>query len=498
MSQRILKTGALVAVAAALGLAGGYWLAEQDGPQAAAADAPVTRSERKVLYWYDPMMPQQQFAEPGKSPFMDMDLVPRYADDDAGEAATPAISIDAGITRNLGVRLASVSRGQLTRRIEAVGVLGFNARDVALVQARAAGFVERVYRLAPGDVLEAGAPLVDLLVPEWVAAQEEFLAMRRSGDPTLLDGARQRLRLAGMPVETIRQLERSGKLHAQQTVRAPIGGVLQELDVREGMSVSAGAPLARINGLDSVWLEVAVPEAQAGGIRVGQAVTADLPALAGEPIIGTVTAVLPEASVSSRTLRVRVELPNADGRLRPGLSARVELAEQGAQSALLVPSEAVIRTGKRALVMLAEAGGRYRPVEVRPGVDNGTHTAILDGLEEGQQVVASGQFLLDSEASLRGITAVEPQDPAAQRHEDMPAPALHEAEGRVVEITDQGLKIAHGPFKTLGMPGMTMRFAVANPHLLHGVQVDDQVRFAVRETAAGLVIEQVRAVEQQP
>lgn len=498
MNPTFFKTSVLVALTAALGMGGGYWLAQQS--QAAPQDLPAAaQGERSVLYWYDPMVPQQKFDQPGKSPFMDMELVPRYADE-AGSSGTPAVSIDAAVTRNLGVRLASVSRGQLSRRIEAVGVLDFNARDVALVQARAAGFVERVYQLAPGDVLEAGAPLVDLLIPEWVAVQEEFLAVRRIGEPALLDAARQRLRLAGMPAETIRQLERSGRVNAQQTVRVPIGGVLQTLDVRQGMSVAAGAPLARLNGLDSVWLEVAVPEAQAGAIRSGQAVTAYLPALAGEAVPGTITAVLPEASAASRTLRVRVELPNGDGRLRPGLTARVELTDRQEGRVLLVPSEAVIRTGKRALVMLAEAGGRYRPVDVRIGADSGSQTEILDGLEEGQQVVASGQFLIDSEASLRGITAApagEPM-PAEPAHEHALAPALHEAEGRIVELAEQSVKIAHGPFRTLGMPGMTMRFAVANPHLLHGAKVDDRVRFAVRETGAGLLVEQLQVEEQQP
>ncbi|MHB0819591.1 efflux RND transporter periplasmic adaptor subunit [Stutzerimonas stutzeri] len=506
MSRIFLKTGALFIVTAALGLAGGYWFAQRQAHVTVQAAPVSVQSERRVLYWYDPMVPQHRFDQPGRSPFMDMELVPRYADDDAGASGAQTISIDAGITSNLGMRLARVSRGQLSRAVEAVGVLGFNARDVALVQVRSAGFVERVYRLAPGDVLEAGAPLVDLLMPEWVAAQEEFLALRRVGDRALLEGARQRLRLVGMPAETIRQLERSGRVQAQQTVRAPIGGVLQELEVRQGMSVAAGAPLARINGLESVWLEVAVPEGQAGNIRVGQAVTAHLPALAGEPVQGTIAAVLSEATAATRTLRVRVELPNTDGRLRPGLSARVELVAQRSHSALLVPSEAVIRTGKRTLVMLAEAGGRYRPVEVRVGEDSGSQTAILQGLEEGQQVVASGQFLIDSEASLRGITAVaetmadapghvhEPE----HGHEQALAPALHEAEGRIVEITEQGVKIAHGPFRTLGMPGMTMRFAVANPHLLHGMHVDSRVRFAVRETGSGLVIEQLQLQEQQP
>ncbi len=498
MSRPSAKTITMAVLAAVLGLVGGYWLAQaKSNPllTEAAAKPGASQAERKVLYWYDPMVPQHKFDKPGKSPFMDMQLVPRYADE-GGDAAS--ISIDPGVTQNLGVRLATVSRGELASRIEAVGVLGYNARDVAQVQARAAGFVERVYRLAPGDIVEKGAPLVDLLTPEWAAAQEEFLALRRVGEPALLEGARQRLRLAGIPADVIRQLERSGKIRGQLTIHMPIGGVLQDLVVREGMSVSAGAPLASINGLQSVWLEVAVPEAQGRAIRVGQDASARLPALDGEAIKGSVTAVLPEATAASRTLRVRIELPNPDGVLRPGLTASVTLADAGAEPVLLIPSEAVIRTGKRALVMIAEPGGRYRPVEVRPGADSGSRTAILHGLEEGQQVVASGQFLIDSEASLRGITAAAIEDAQpGPGHADM-NPALHESDGRIIELDEQWVKIAHGPFHTLGMPGMTMRFAIANPHLLHGMAEHDRVSFAVRETASGLVIERLHKQEQQP
>lgn len=497
MSRTSVKMITVATLAAVLGLAGGYWLAPTK-PAALAADAAAkpraAQTERKVLYWYDPMVPQQKFDKPGTSPFMDMQLVPRYAGEGGDKAS---ISIDPGITQNLGVRLVTVTRGDLARPVEAVGVLGFNSRDVARVQARAAGFVERVYQLAPGDLIEQDAPLVDLLIPEWAAAQEEYLALRRIGDEELLAAARQRLRLAGMPADIIAQLERSGKVLTQLTIRAPIGGVLQELDVREGMSLSAGAPLALINGLDSVWLDVAVPEAQGGAISVGQQVSAQLPSLAGESVNGRVAAILPEATAASRTLRVRVELRNPDGRLRPGLTARVTLATAAAESALLVPSEAVIRTGNRVLVMVAESGGRYRPIEVRLGADSGSQAVILQGLEEGQQVVASGQFLIDSEASLRGITAAAIVAPLRHDHASMP-PALHESEGRIVELDEQQAKIAHGPFHTLGMPGMTMRFKVANPHLLHGIVENDRVSFAVRETDSGLVIERLSKQEQLP
>ncbi len=493
MSRNVLASVTLAGVTALIGAGAGYWLASSDD-QVSEPLASAVESDAQVLYWYDPMVPQHRFEKPGKSPFMDMDLVPRYANED-GDVAT--ISIDAGITQNLGIRLTTVSRGQLVNVIEAVGVLEYNARDVALVQARAGGFVERVYRHAPGDVLDKGAALADLLIPEWSAAQEEYLALRRIGEPALLAAARQRLRLAGMPASTISQLERSGKVNASITISTPIGGVLQELDVREGMTLAAGAPLARINGLDSVWLEVAVPEAQSQGIRVGQRATARLPALPGQLIEGEITAVLPEASAASRTLRVRVELPNPDGLLRPGLTAQASLAGGDDASVLLIPGEAVIRTGRRSLVMLAEPGGRYRPVEVETGRESGSQTVILRGLEEGQQVVASGQFLLDSEASLRGIVA-PPAASDVQHDHAQPAPTLHEAEGRVMALADARVKIAHGPFHTLGMPGMTMAFAVADAALLQDIEVEDRVRFAVRETDAGLLVERIQPLEKQP
>lgn len=494
MTSRIWKGPALVGLSLALGVAGGYWFAQQrmSGMSSAPTEpAAATQDERKVLYWYDPMVPQQKFDKPGKSPFMDMQLVPQYADA-ATEGA--AISIDPSLTQNLGLRLAKVTRGSLASSLEAVGVLALNERDIAVVQARAAGFVERVYARAPGDVLKANAALADLLIPEWAAAQEEFLALRRSGDSELLAAARQRLRLTGMPAGLIAQVERSGKAQSILTLTSPIGGVLQELNARAGMTVAVGDTLARVNGLSSVWLAVAVPEVEAGAIAVGQPVEARLPALPGEVLSGTISAILPETNPDSRTVRVRVELPNPDGRLRPGLTAQVRLNRSTEQSLLWVPSEAVIRTGRRVLVMLAEDAGRYRPVEVQLGQEHDGQTVLLKGLEEGQQVVASGQFLLDSEASLKGIVAnTEPMpEPAAV------TPALHEAEGQIVEISDEGVTLAHGPFKTLGMPGMTMSFPLADHALAQGLKVGDKVRVAVRQTEDGLLVERLQKLGSQP
>ncbi|WP_217476674.1 efflux RND transporter periplasmic adaptor subunit [Stutzerimonas stutzeri] len=457
-------------------------------PLSAAQAAKPDTEGRAVLYWYDPMYPQQRFDKPGKSPFMDMDLVPRYAEE-GGDAAS--ISIDPGISQNLGMRLATASRETFDDSVEAVGALTFNGRDMALVQARSGGFVERVYDRAPEDVIEKGAPLADLLVPEWGAAQAEYLALRGLGEPELLSAARQRLRLAGMPAELIARLENTGRTQNVWTVTSPIGGVLQSLDVREGMTLPTGATLARVNGLDKVWLEVAVPEAQAAGLGPDQPVAARLPAFPGEALEGRIQAVLPQADLASRTVRVRVELPNPALRLRPGMTAEVSLAHNS-QPALVIPTEAVIRTGKRSLVMLADDNGRYRPVEIRTGRETEEKTEVLAGLEEGQQVVASGQFLLDSEASLRGIAAhgVGETTVAAA------APTLHEAEGTIVEIDGDMVGLSHGPFKTLGMPGMTMPFSVSDLALLEGFKVGDRVRVGVSQTDDGLFIERLEKLDE--
>jgi Cu(I)/Ag(I) efflux system membrane fusion protein len=389
------------------------------------------------------------------------------------------------------VRLATVTRAPLASVVEAVGVLSFNERDVAVVQARSGGFVERVYARAPGDVIGAGSPLADVLVPEWAGAQAEFLALKAGGDPALLDAARERLRLTGMPQALIERVERTGKPHTVFTVTTPIGGVIQQLDVRAGMTVMVGQTLARINGLGTVWLDVAVPEAQAGALRVGEDARASFAAFPGETIAGRITAILPEANLNTRTLRVRVELPNRDLRLKPGLTAQVRVEGNGKQTALRVPTEAVIRTGKRALVMLAEEGGRYRPAPVTLGPEIGGDTAILAGLEEGQKVVASGQFLIDSEASLKGLTARLAEPSSAM-------PALHESEGRIDELSPTEATLTHGPFKTLGMPGMTMAFPLARPELAQGLAAGDRVRFGVRETDDGLVIERMEKIGGKP
>jgi Cu(I)/Ag(I) efflux system membrane fusion protein len=484
----------LAGISMVLGGAGGFWFAQQrmSGVPGIAPEQNLNSpDERKALYWYDPMYPQQKFDKPGKSPFMDMQLVPQYA---SGSSDPATVSIDPGLTQNLGLRFATVTRGGFDSSLDVSGVLAFNERDVAVIQARTPGFVERVYAHAPGDLIKANAALADILVPEWAAAQTEFLALNGSADADLLTAARQRLRLTGMPTALIAQVERGGKVQPYLTLTSPIAGVLQELNIRTGMTVATGETLARVNGLSNVWLAVAVPESDAGSITVGQAVEARLPAFPGTMLNGKVSAILPETNADSRTLRVRVELPNPNGHLRPGLTAQVRLSHSTGHDVLWVPSEAVIRTGRRALVMLAEDAGRYRPVEVQLGQESDGRTAIVKGLDEGQKVVTSGQFLLDSEASLKGIVASsEVASPPSAT-----ASGLHEAQGQIVEISDKEVTLAHGPFKTLGMPGMTMTFPLASPALMQGLKTGDKVHVAVSQTDDGLRVERLDKSRSQP
>jgi Cu(I)/Ag(I) efflux system membrane fusion protein len=369
-----------------------------DMPSTTAPAGPA-QEERKVLYWYDPMYPQQKFDQPGKSPFMDMQLVPKYADEDD----VSAVKIDPQQTQNIAIRYTTVRRGMYAGEIHAAGTLNYNDRNVAKVQTRTSGFVERVYPLAPGDIIAAGTPIADILVPEWAAAQIEFLTVLKTGESALIDAARERMKLLGMPATLIKRVEQYNKTQTVITIHSPIAGAIQYLEVRNGMTVSMGETLARINGLETVWLDVAVPTTQSGSVNIGDQAEAKFSAYPGEVFTGKVIALLPEIDPGSRTLVVRIELENRDIRLRPGMYADVILREADQKPVLLVDSEAVIRTGRRALVMLAEEHGRFRPVEVQIGPEMNDMTVILSGLEEGQRVVASGQFLIDSEASLRGI-----------------------------------------------------------------------------------------------
>ena len=391
MSKPIL--GVVLLLALAVGGYAGYRFAHHRMIGAAAAPAP--QEDRKVLYWYDPMYPQQKFDKPGKSPFMDMQLVPKYAAEAAGDAAEPGtVSISSQVAQNLGVRTAAAKRGALEMRLQAVGSVAYNERGVVQLQARAGGFVEKLHARAPLDPVKKGAPLVEILYPEWAGAQEEYLLLREARSE-FADAARQRLVLLGMGEADIAAIERTGKPRNRVTLRAPMDGVVAELGVREGMTVAQGSLLFRLVDLSTVWINAEVPEAQAGFVRPGSTVQARVSAYPERSFEGRVGAILPEVNVATRTLRARIELPNPDERLKPGMYATLEFVGEAGGDFVLVPSEAVIRTGTRDVVILALGEGRFRAAEVQVGSERGGQSEIRSGVQAGDSVVLSGQFLIE-------------------------------------------------------------------------------------------------------
>jgi membrane fusion protein, copper/silver efflux system len=470
-----------IVLASALAGAGAGWYAARRAAHDPASEASTNAPDpgRRVLYWHDPMVPGQKFDKPGKSPFMDMQLVPVYADENAAEGG---VTISPRMQQNLGMRVTEVTQGALAPAVEAVGSVAYNERSTVVVQVRSNGFVEKLHVRAPLDPVRKGQPLVDLYVPDWVAAQEEYLSVKRmtgAGLGDLLEGARQRLRLAGMNEEQIQLVDSTGTVHPRVTVTAPIGGVVAELGTREGMTVMSGALLFRISGLDTVWVNAEVPESQASLVRPGNAVEARTSAVPGV-FKGRVSTLLPEVNPATRTLKARVELANPGHRLVPGMFATLNFTPAAPQQALLVPAEAVIQTGKRTVVIVAQGDGKFAPAEVEIGMEAGGQVEIRKGLEAGQKVVVSGQFLIDSEASLRA---------AATRMSDTPVPdtakagmEAHRGTGKVTEIDPAKgrVELDHVPIPSMKWPAMRMGFAVTDKSALARLKKGDAVEFEVR------------------
>lgn len=389
--------GLLLLAAAGLlaaGAFGGYQWAEHVANRSNTLQAAAPAGERKVLYWYDPMVPDQHFDKPGKSPYMDMALVPKYADD----VASGGIRIDAGLQQNTGIRTAPVEVGRLAAALRVPGTLSWDLRHEAVVSARSEGVVTQLRIKAPYTKVVRGQPLASVLAPGWSGALAEARALQQAQSPAareLRAAAQQRLRVLGVPGDGI-----GGD--GSVTLRAPSDGVVSEVLVREGQAVAAGTPLFRVNGIDTVWLEAAIPQASAAALRAGAPIEATVSALPGKIFGGEVEALLPQVDTASRTLRARIVVRNPDGLLAPGMFADVTLRADPGTSVPLVPTEALIATGSDSRVIVQDADGRFRAVRVRSGRSSDGRTEILAGLEGGERVVVSGQFLIDSEASLSG------------------------------------------------------------------------------------------------
>lgn len=410
ISQIKWLAGALALLA--VGVGGGYWWAHRMMMFQPAADSPASAGNManmpnsaaaggngKPLYWYDPMIPNQHFDKPGKSP-MGMEMVPKYASE-GGESG--GVRVSSGVVQNLGIRLGKVEKASLKTGLHAVGSVAFDDRLLELVQARVEGYVTHLNVKAPLERVRRGQPLAVILAPQWLEAQQEYLTLVDANSQSaqvIREAARQRLVVLGVPEAAIRAVETKHETNATTTLVAPIDGVVTELGVRNGAAFMAGASLFRINGLATVWVNAQIPEARVSMVPLGSTVEAHATAWPGTPFKGRVIAFLPQVDPQTRTLTVRIALDNPDFRLSPGMWVALDFKAPANEPQLVVPSEALIVTGQRSVVIVAGEKGSFDVVNVSTGVEQDGRTPILSGLKEGQSIVLSGQFLIDSEASL--------------------------------------------------------------------------------------------------
>jgi Cu(I)/Ag(I) efflux system membrane fusion protein len=384
-----------------------------------AAQPLASSTEKKPLYWFDPMKPQEHFDQPGKSPFMDMQLVAKYPDEATGSTAAPdgSIAIDPRVVQNLGLRLGAVERGNFARAVDTVGVVAVDEHRIEAIEVRQPGWVEVLDVRAIGDPVRRGQRLAAVYAPDLLATQQEWLIARNSQDAQLIEAARRRLALFGLSATQIVHIEKTGRAERRVDYYAPFDGYVMDLGARQGAAVAPGTVLFQLAALDSVWINAEVPETQAAWIQPGDAAMVELPARPGERFQGRIDYLYPELTQATRTLKVRIAVKNPGNHLRPGMFAGVHLRGTTQDQVLTIPTEAVIKTGTRSVVIVADDGSHFRPALVRVGAERGGRSEILEGLSAGQHVVVSGQFLIDSEASLRG--AFE----NLAKPELMPAPA---------------------------------------------------------------------------
>ncbi len=357
----------------------------------------ATSSDREILYWVAPMDPNYRRDEPGKSP-MGMDLVPVYADEAAETPGT--VVIDPTLVNNLGVRTAVAERGTLPRRIETVGYIGYDEDTLQHVHTRVDGWIESLAATASGDPVRKDQLLFELYSPTLVNAQQEYLAALASNNRSLLGASRDRLIALGVTAGEIERLERERRASQRVRVVAESDGVIAHLGVREGMFVTPATEVMSIAQLDKVWVVAEVFERQSAWVHTGQSATVELDFLPGMTLRGTVDYVNPELDPVTRTLKVRLRFDNEGARLLPNMFARVAIDGTAVSDVVHVPREAVVRGGSSNRIVVDRGDGVFESRNVLVGIESGDRVAIRRGLNEGERVVISAQFLIDSESNI--------------------------------------------------------------------------------------------------
>jgi Cu(I)/Ag(I) efflux system membrane fusion protein len=351
---------------------------------------------KEILYWVAPMDANYRRDKPGKSP-MGMELVPVYAD----AAGSGGITISPEVVQNLGVRTAVAERSRLWRGIDTVGYVDYDESKVSHIHLRTEGWIENLAVESEGERVTKGERLFDLYSPALVNAQEEFVQALKLGNTGLVRASRSRLSALGIPAGQIKQLEKDRKPLQTIPVYAPQDGVVADMSVREGMYVKPANNIMSLADLSSVWLLAEIFERQADWVAVGQPAEVSLAFLPGRTWEGTVEYIYPSLDPKTRALKARLRFANVGESLKPNMYANVKIYGGSKNDVLVIPVEALIRTGREERVVIAVGEGRFESRMVRAGIESGEWIEIIEGIEAGEKIVVSGQFLIDSEASLK-------------------------------------------------------------------------------------------------
>lgn len=400
------------AVLALLAIGGSLWFGTKIGARSAADGAEGTAEsgdeaggEHVHSYYTCGMHPWVVLPKPGPCPICGMPLVPLDPAKFSGE-----VTIDPVVVQNIGVRIAPVTSGPLVQTLRTVGTVDYDETRVRDVNVKIAGWVQKLHVDSLGQPVRKGDPLFEIYAPDLYAAQQEYLLALRGGklggDGGLVEAARTKLAYFDVPPSEIAKLEARGGPSKTLTLRSPYSGVVTEKMAVEGMRIDPGMRAFRIADLSKVWAMVTVYEYQLPFVKVGQPATMTLPYLPGEELHGKVVYVYPYLDKKARQAQVRVEFDNPGLQLKPGMYATISLEGTLGEKRTLAPREAVIDTGERKVAFVSKGKGRFEPRNVETGVEtDGGTIEILKGLSPGEEVVTSGQFLLDSEAKVREALA---------------------------------------------------------------------------------------------
>ncbi|ELH3004444.1 efflux RND transporter periplasmic adaptor subunit [Vibrio vulnificus] len=475
MKSLQIATVALL-IGGALGFTANQYFNGHDMSAMAATD---NKASHEPLYWVAPMDPNYKRDKPGKSP-MGMDLIPVYADDLAGANDKPGtVKIDPSVENNLGVKTAAVELAKLSPRIETVGYIAFDESQLWQTNVRVSGWVEKLYINAVGEQVKKGDVLFTLYSPELVKAQEELLNAKRTGRDGLVKGATERLLSLGVDREQINQVIRRGKASQTIEIKALANGVIASLNIREGGYLSPAQAVISAGPLNEVWVDAEVFERQAHWLTNGSQASMTLDALPGKAWQGEVDYVYPILDPKTRTLRMRLKFANPNGELKPNMFANITLQPVSDSEVLTVPKSSVIRSGGMTRVVLAEGEGKYRSARIETGREADDKVEVLQGLNQGDRIVTSAHFMLDSESS---------QSADLSRINGVEAPAETAwAKGEITDLmADHGmLTINHQPVPEWNWPGMTMNFNAAQGVDLSALQKGQAIEFEMQKTDDG-------------